>query len=150
MIALDIEKLGDLLQRAEHLQLVRVHFLVAFAETEIPVHVLEALEALIQYRDRTLDDSAVLETVDIARVHFLHAFAGFRTRAIAGHTFPVQRLLLWRARSYASTVVFQKVLGTPSHAGCTIRVLPVGISLPRVRRWIVPETIVVILIAAES
>lgn len=150
MIPLDIQETGDFFQRAEHLQFVRMHFLVSLAETEILEDVLEALEALIQDRDRALDDRAVLETVDIARMHFLHAFASFRARPVAWHAFPVQCFLLWRTRSHTSSVVFQKVFRTPSHAGCTVRVLPVRISLPRVCCWIVPGTIIVILTVSES
>lgn len=114
-----------------------MHFLVSFAETEIPVHVLESLKALVQNCDGSLDDGAILEAVDIPGMHFLDTFAGFRARSVAGHAFTVQRLLFGRARSYASTVVFQKVFRTSSHAGCTIRVLAVRIRLPRIRGRIV-------------
>ena len=120
-----------------------MHLLVTFAETEVRVHVLESLEALVEDRDRSFDDGAVLETVDVPRMHFLHALAGFRARSVAGHAFSVQCLLLRWTRSHASPVVFQKMFRTSSHAGCTVRVLPVRIRLPRIRRRVVSETIVV-------
>lgn len=89
VIALDVQETGDLLQSAEHLQLVGMHFLVTFAETEVLIDVLETLETLVEDRDRALDDRAVLEAVYVPGVDLLDALAGFRARSVAGHAFAV-------------------------------------------------------------
>lgn len=107
VVPLDVEESRDLLQRAEHLQLVRVHLLVPFAKAEVLVNVLEALEALVEDRDRAFDDRAVLEAVYVPGVHLLDALAGLRAGPVAGHALAVQGLLLRRTGPYARAVVFQ-------------------------------------------
>lgn len=67
--ALDVEVARDLLERAEDLQLVRVHAAVARPEAVVVEDLLEAREGPVQDGDGALDDGAVLELVYVARVH---------------------------------------------------------------------------------
>lgn len=89
VVTLNVEESGDLLQSAEDLELVGVHRLVAGTESEVRVYVLIALETLVQYRYRALDDCAVLETVDVTGVNLVDAATSLWTGTVARYTLAV-------------------------------------------------------------
>lgn len=114
-----------------------MHLFVTLGKSEVRVNVLKSFEALIQNRDGTLDDRAILEAVDVTGMYLLDSFASLRTGTVARDAFAVQNFLLWWTGSHASSVVLQKMFGTFSDARRSVSVLPVGIGFPRVRRRIV-------------
>ena len=68
MVSLDVDEAGDLSEGAEHLQLAGVHRGVARPEGEVPVDLLEPVEAVVEDVEAALQDGAVLEALDVAGV----------------------------------------------------------------------------------
>lgn len=132
MEGLDVEVAGDFLQGAENLESVGMHARVAFAEREVVVDVLVAGERVVQDGERALDDGAVLEVVDVARVHGNITLARLGTRTVARHALAIDRLLVGRTRAHAGAVVLEQVLRTVLDAGGAVRVLAGRVRHPRV------------------
>jgi len=134
---LDVEVASDLLQGAENLEAVGMHSRVALSEREVVVDVLVAGEGVVEDGERALDHGAVLEVVDVARVHRDVALARLGTRSVARHALAVHRLLVGRTRAHARAVVLEQVLGTVLDAGGAVRVLAGRVRHPRVRDRVV-------------
>lgn len=107
MIGLDVQKPGDFLQGAEHLQPIWMHGRVAIAETQIGEEVLVAGEGIFEDVDVSFDDGAALKTVDIARVYLHISRTSLWARSVARHALPVHRLFVGRAGSHTGTVILQ-------------------------------------------
>lgn len=109
-----------------------MHLFVTFGKSKIRINVLESFETLIKNRDGTFDDRAILEAIDVTGMNLFNTFTSLWTGTVARYTFAVQNFLLWWTRSYASSVIFQKMLGTFSNARCSVSVFSIGISFPRI------------------
>ena len=64
VVSLDVDVAGDLLQRGEHLQSVRVHSGVARPECEVGPDLLEPVESGVEDGEAALEDGAVPEVLD--------------------------------------------------------------------------------------
>ena len=137
MRRLDVDEAGDLLQRGEDLQLVRMHFRVARSEREIRIDLLESGERVIQDGDRSLDDGAVAEALDVAGVDDVDALARLWARAVADDALAVDGLLLRRADADAGAVVLQQMLGASFDASGAVSVFALRVRFPRVRDRVV-------------
>lgn len=140
MVSLYVEVASDLLERAEYLELVRVHRVESLGKGEVRQDVLVALESLVQNGYRTLDDGAVLEAVYVTRVDLRDTWTSFWAGTLAWNALTVVSPLLRWTRSNAGTVVLQKMLRTLSDASCPVRVFAVWIWLPRISCRVVPES----------
>lgn len=137
MVTLDVNVAGDLAQRREHLQSIRMHFNEARSKREVRIHLLKPIETLIQYLQRTLDNGAIAERIDIARMNDAHAGTRLRTGTIARYTFTILCSFIDRARSYACTIILQQMFGAITNACRSVSVFTIWIRLPQIIGWIV-------------
>ena len=92
MVGLDVDEPGDLLDGGKDLEAGRVHGGVARPKGEVLVDLLEAVEGGVEDGEAALDDGAVLEGVNVARVDNVREGAGLGTGAVTGNTLPVHSL----------------------------------------------------------
>ena len=92
VVSLDVDEAGHFSQGAEHLQLAGVHRWGARPECEVLVDLLEPIEAGVENGETSLQDGAVLETLDVPGVHRVGELADLGTGAVTGDTLALNSL----------------------------------------------------------
>lgn len=132
MIALDVNVTGNLAQCGEYLQPIGVHLDEAWAKREVGVHLLEAVKRLVEDLQRALDYRAVLERIQIARMHNSHARTRLRTWPVARLAFAILCCFIRWTRANTGTRILKQMLGTIPDTCRSIRVLSVRIRFPQI------------------
>ena len=110
MVRLDVDVSSDLIQCAEHLQLVRIHLWISWTEGEVLIDLLEAIEGGVKDREAALENSAVAEVFNVARVDRVGKLTNLRTRSVAGNTFAVMSLKIFQIKIMNMVWLNKKIL----------------------------------------
>ena len=92
MRRLDVNEAGDFTKSCKHFQSIGMHPRVARTECEIGVNLLKSSERMVQNRDRSFNDGAVTETVNVSHVNNVHSFTRFGARTIANDALAIHSL----------------------------------------------------------
>jgi len=137
MMGLDVDEAGDLLESAEHIQLVRIHGRIAWTKGEVGIDLLEAIEGGVEDGETALEHGAVPEVLDVAGVDSVRELTDLGTRTITRNTFAFLGPKLLRAGSDTGSVILEQMLWTLADTGGSIGIFSVGVSLPFILGWIV-------------
>lgn len=114
-----------------------MHRNIPWTHCIVRVDILIAREGLIQHTYITLDHSAILKGINVARVQYLHTGTRLGARSIAGHAFGLVGHFVGGATAHTGAIVLQQMSGTLTHTGCTIGVLAVWVRFQFVAGWVV-------------
>lgn len=159
MISLDIYVASHFAQRRKYFQSVWMHFDEARSKREVCIHLLIAIKRLIQNLQRSFDNGAVAEGVNVTRMNYTYTRTCFWAWTIAGHTLAIFSCFVAWTCSHTSAVVFQQMFWTVSYASCSISVFAIGIWFPQVicrivllHRWafLLADTVVVEITTCQT
>ncbi len=91
-MGLYVEKTGQFFYSRKDLQLARVQGRISWAESEVVIDLLKAVEAGVEDGDWALNDGAVLKAVDVAGVKSVGKIASLGAGTVTRNTFAIFRL----------------------------------------------------------
>ena len=100
MMRLDVDVSCDLLECAENLQLIRIHFGISGSKGEVLINLLEPIEGGVKNSEAALEDGAVAEVFNVSRVNRVGELTNLWTRAVTGNTFTIISLKIIQCYNY--------------------------------------------------
>ena len=96
MMSLDVDEASDLLESAEHVELVRIHGRIAGPEGEVGIYLLEPIEGGVKDGEAAFQHGAVSEVLNVTGVNCVGELANLGARSVTGNTFSFLGLKIFR------------------------------------------------------
>ena len=95
MVSLDVDVASDFFDGGEQVKPGGIHGRIARTKGEVLVDLLKPIECAVKDSQASLNDSTILEALNVARVYDVTEMAGLWTSTVTGNTFSNHSLQIY-------------------------------------------------------